>query len=89
MRSMASIPLEPTYSDLQLKNVCVYHNEATGDRYFPHATLVDLEPRTMDSGHSGPFDQMWRPDNFVSGWFGAGNNWTKGHSTEGPSGPTR
>ena len=54
-----------------------------GGKYVPRATLVDLEPGTMDSVRSGPFGQIFRPDNFVFGQSGAGNNWAKGHYTEG------
>ena len=49
----------------------------------PRAVLVDLEPGTMDSVRSGPYGQIFRPDNFVFGQSGAGNNWAKGHYTEG------
>ena len=49
----------------------------------PRAVLMDLEPGTMDSVRSGPFGQIFRPDNFVFGQTGAGNNWAKGHYTEG------
>ena len=49
----------------------------------PRAILLDLEPGTMDSVRSGPFGQIFRPDNFVFGQSGAGNNWAKGHYTEG------
>merc|ERR1712113_258361 len=45
--------------------------------------MGDLEPGTMDSVRSGPFGQIFRPDNFVFGQSGAGNNWAKGHYTEG------
>ncbi|KAJ7004056.1 hypothetical protein NC653_009061 [Populus alba x Populus x berolinensis] len=45
--------------------------------------LMDLEPGTMDSVRSGPYGQIFRPDNFVFGQSGAGNNWAKGHYTEG------
>jgi len=37
----------------------------------------------MDSVRSGPYGQIFRPDNFVFGQTGAGNNWAKGHYTEG------
>ncbi|KAB2005527.1 hypothetical protein ERO13_D11G253600v2 [Gossypium hirsutum] len=47
------------------------------------AILMDLEPGTMDSVRSGPFGQTFRPDNFVFGQSGAGNNWAKGSYTEG------
>ncbi|XP_048414747.1 tubulin beta chain-like isoform X6 [Stegostoma tigrinum] len=70
-------------SDLQLERINVYYNEATGGKYVPRAVLMDLEPGTMDSVRSGPFGQIFRPDNFVFGQSGAGNNWAKGHYTEG------
>ena len=38
-----------------------------GGKYVPRAILVDLEPGTMDSVRSGPFGQLFRPDNFVFG----------------------
>uniref|UniRef100_A0A0K0D3Y3 Tubulin domain-containing protein n=1 Tax=Angiostrongylus cantonensis TaxID=6313 RepID=A0A0K0D3Y3_ANGCA len=59
-------------SDLQLERINVYYNEASGGKYVPRACLVDLEPGTMDSVRAGPFGQS-----------GAGNNWAKGHYTEG------
>jgi tubulin beta len=65
------IDLTGTYygdSDLQLERINVYYNEA------------DLEPDTMDSVRAGPFGQIFRPDNFVFGQSGAGNNWAKGHT---------
>ena len=79
-------PAVATYhgdSDLQLERINVYYNEATGGRYVPRNILMDLEPGTMDSVRSGPFGQIFRPDNFVFGQSGAGNNWAKGHYTEG------
>lgn len=41
-------------------------------KYVPRAILVDLEPGTMDSVRSGPFGQLFRPDNYVFGQSGAG-----------------
>ncbi|XP_062239239.1 tubulin beta chain isoform X8 [Platichthys flesus] len=70
-------------NERQLERINVYYNEATGGKYVPRAVLVDLEPGTMDSVRSGAFGQIFRPDNFVFGQSGAGNNWAKGHYTEG------
>ncbi|VAH65084.1 unnamed protein product [Triticum turgidum subsp. durum] len=70
-------------SDLQLERVNVYYNEASCGRFVPRAVLMDLEPGTMDSVRTGPYGQIFRPDNFVFGQSGAGNNWAKGHYTEG------
>ncbi|XP_076795954.1 tubulin beta chain-like [Arvicanthis niloticus] len=49
--------------------------------FLPCGFLVDLEPGTMDSVRSGPFGQIFRPDNFVFGWSSTGNTLAKG--TEG------
>ncbi|THG18140.1 hypothetical protein TEA_005758 [Camellia sinensis var. sinensis] len=71
-------------SDPQLERVNVYYNETDGGRrYVPRAVLMDLEPGTMDSIRTGPYGQIFRPDNFIFGQSGAGNNWAKGHYTEG------
>uniref|UniRef100_A0A2K6MA95 Tubulin/FtsZ GTPase domain-containing protein n=1 Tax=Rhinopithecus bieti TaxID=61621 RepID=A0A2K6MA95_RHIBE len=70
-------------SDLQLDRISVYYNEATDGKYVPRAILVDLEPGTMDSVYSGHFGQIFRPDNFLFDPSGAGNNWAKGHYTQG------
>ncbi|XP_053486588.1 tubulin beta-1 chain-like isoform X12 [Ictalurus furcatus] len=70
-------------SDLQLHRINVYYNEATGGRYVHRTVLVDLESGTMDSVRSGPFGQIFRPDNLVFGLSSASNYWAKGHYTEG------
>lgn len=70
-------------SRVQLERVNVYYNEASGGRYVPRAVLMDLEPGTMDSLRTGPYGKIFKPDNFVFGQNGAGNNWAKGHYTEG------
>jgi tubulin beta len=59
-------------NDLQLEHISVYYNEIGANKYVPRVILVDLEPGTMDAVCSGP---LFRPDNFVFGQSGAGNNW--------------
>ncbi|KAJ2896376.1 tubulin/FtsZ family protein [Zalerion maritima] len=70
-------------SDLQLERLNVYFSEASSNKYVPRAVLVDLEPGTMDAVQSSPLGGMFRPDNFVIGQSGGGNNWAKGHYTVG------
>jgi tubulin beta len=65
-----------------LERINVY-NESSPGRYVPRAILLDLEPGTMDSVRAGPFGQLFRPDNFIFGHAGTGNNWAKGHHNEG------
>ncbi|KAK7863171.1 hypothetical protein R5R35_003423 [Gryllus longicercus] len=66
----------------QLERINVYYNVGSKGMYVPRAVLVDLEPGTMDAVRTGPFGRLFRPDNFVNGQSGAGNNWAKGHYTE-------
>jgi len=70
-------------SDIQKERMNVYYNEAAGGKYVPRAVLVDLEPGTLDTIKAGAYGAMFRPDNFIFGQSGAGNNWAKGHYTEG------
>ena len=69
-------------NDLQLERISVYYNEIGANKYVPRAVLVDLEPGTMDSVRSGPLGGLFRPDNFVFGQSGAGNNWAKGRESD-------
>lgn len=52
-------------------------------RLVPRSILVDLEPGTMDAIKASSIGKLFRPDNFIFGMNGAGNNWAKGHYTEG------
>ncbi|KAI1696966.1 tubulin/FtsZ family, GTPase domain-containing protein [Ditylenchus destructor] len=70
-------------SDQQLECIYVYYDESSGGRYVPRSISVDLEPSTMDSIRAGAYGHLFRSDNFVLGQSGAGNNWAKGHYTEG------
>jgi len=70
-------------SDLQLERINVYYTEASAGKYVPRSVLVDLEPGVMDTIKTGPLGQLFRPDNYVFAQSGAGNNWAKGHYTEG------
>ena len=37
----------------------------------------------MDVAKAGAYGKTYNPDNFIFGQNGAGNNWAKGHYTEG------
>ncbi|XP_076239479.1 tubulin beta-1 chain [Calliopsis andreniformis] len=70
-------------SDLQLQRMNVYFTQGAGARYVPRAVLVDLDQATLHSAQSGLCGRLFRPDNFVPGMAGTGNNWAKGYYTEG------
>ncbi|KAJ3308015.1 hypothetical protein HDU76_004186 [Blyttiomyces sp. JEL0837] len=70
-------------NDMQLDKINVYFHEGIGGKYVPRNILVDLEPGTIDAIRSSHIGTLFRPDNFVAGQSGAGNNWAKGFYTEG------
>ncbi|MDP2435088.1 MAG: tubulin beta chain [archaeon] len=61
----------------------VYFQEQGSNRYVPRAINVDLEPGVIDSVKASPIGGLFSPNNMVFGQNGAGNNWAKGHYTEG------
>jgi len=61
----------------------VYFTELTQNKWVPRSINVDLEPGVLESIRASPIGGLFRPDNMVSGTNGAGNNWAKGHYTEG------
>jgi len=68
---------------VRLDKVGVYFRESGEKRYVPRAILVDLEPGILEVVKAAPTGKMFKPDNFIFGASGAGNNWAKGHYTEG------
>ncbi|ONH77716.1 Tubulin beta chain [Pichia kudriavzevii] len=68
---------------LQESRLNVYFNEASSGKYVPRAVLVDLEPGTIEHVRNSQFGNLFRPDNLIFGQSSAGNNWAKGHYTEG------
>ena len=50
--------------------------KAAGEtQYVPRAAIVDLEPGTSEMIKASPIGNMFKPDNFIFGASGAGNNW--------------
>lgn len=69
---------------LQLESMDVYFTEgAKSGKYVPRAVLLDLEPGTSENIKASGLGSLFKPDNFIVGQSGAGNNWAKGHYTEG------
>jgi len=67
----------------ELENISVYFESPNELKYTPRAIVVDLEPGTMDVIKGSGMGALFKPDNFIFGNNGAGNNWAKGHYTEG------
>jgi tubulin gamma len=62
------------------KDVFFYQSDDT--RYIPRAILIDLEPRVLNSIKTGPYKNIYNPENFFIGenGMGAGNNWGAGYA---------
>ncbi|KAN0063746.1 Tubulin beta-1 chain [Thecaphora frezii] len=68
----------------QLSKVGVFFEPTSSEgKFVPRAIQVDLEPGTMDTLRSGRLGKLFRPDNYIHGESGAGNNFSKGFYTEG------
>ncbi|EFX03624.1 tubulin gamma chain [Grosmannia clavigera kw1407] len=63
------------------KDVFYYQSDDT--RYIPRAILIDLEPRVINGIQTGPYKNIYNPENFFIGknGIGAGNNWGDGYQT--------
>ncbi|KAI0246969.1 beta-tubulin 2 [Lactifluus subvellereus] len=71
---------------LQLARVETYFSEVNAGstaKYVPRSVQIDLEAGVCDRIRSGPTGALFRPDTFITGEGGAGNNWAKGFYTDG------
>jgi len=66
--------------DLDKANV---YMRCAADRYVPRACLIDLDPGTVDVIKASAVGRLFKPDNFIFGASGSGNNWAKGHYVDG------
>ncbi|KAJ3315699.1 Tubulin beta-2 chain [Boothiomyces sp. JEL0838] len=69
--------------DIRKEKLSVYFNEIRGSRYSPRCVNVDLEPGILELVQGSAIGSVFRPDSFITGQSGAGNNWAKGYYTEG------
>ncbi|KAK8188758.1 gamma tubulin MipA [Phyllosticta capitalensis] len=62
------------------KDVFFYQSDDT--RYIPRAILLDLEPRVINGIQTGPYRNIYNPENFYihKDGTGAGNNWAAGYA---------
>ncbi|XP_063688158.1 tubulin beta chain-like [Bolinopsis microptera] len=70
-------------NDVMLNRADVYWNRASQGRFVPRSVIVDLEPGTIEAVKGSEWGRIFNPSNYIHGASGAGNNWAKGHYTEG------
>merc|ERR1712066_411379 len=68
---------------IQMERIEVFFDETASGKYKPTAVCFDLEPGVLDVIKASPYGSFYSPDAFIAGASGAGNNWAKGHYTEG------
>ena len=56
-------------------------NSGSVSKYVPRSVQIDLEAGVCDRLRSGPTGALFKPDTFITGEGGAGNNWAKGCSS--------
>jgi tubulin beta len=69
--------------DDQLERAGVFYSESSSGKYVPRAINFDLEVGVIDSIKRSAIGKLFKPANMIAGQSGAGNNWAKGHYTEG------
>ena len=70
-------------NDVHLAGIDSHFHDCDGRRYVPRCVNVDLEASSLDQLRASDFGSLFRPDNFLNRSSSGGNNWAKGHYTEG------
>ncbi|TRY66686.1 hypothetical protein DNTS_014472, partial [Danionella cerebrum] len=60
-----------------------FFSETGAGKYVPRAIFVDLEPTVIDEVRTGPYRQLFHPEQLISGKEDAANNYARGHYTIG------
>ena len=60
-----------------------FFNETGAGKYVPRAIYADLEPTVVDEVRTGPYRQLFHPEQLISGKEDAANNYARGHFTVG------
>lgn len=57
--------------------------ETGSGHHVPRCVFVDLEPTVIDEVRTGPYRQLYHPDQLITGKEDAANNYARGHYTVG------
>ncbi|MBA0589522.1 hypothetical protein Gorai_018265 [Gossypium raimondii] len=60
-----------------------FFSETGSGKHVPRAVFVDLEPTVIDEVRTGPYRQLFHPEQLISGKEDAANNFARGHYTIG------
>jgi tubulin alpha len=60
-----------------------FFSETSSGKHVPRAVFVDLEPTVIDEIRTGPYRQLYHPEQLICGKEDAANNYARGHYTIG------
>jgi tubulin alpha len=60
-----------------------FFSETSSGKHVPRAVYVDLEPSVCDEVRSGPYKDLYHPEQIINGKEDAANNYARGHYTTG------
>eukprot|EP01100_Stratorugosa_tubuloviscum_P011368 TRINITY_DN506_c1_g2_i2.p1 TRINITY_DN506_c1_g2~~TRINITY_DN506_c1_g2_i2.p1 ORF type:complete len:452 (-),score=266.33 TRINITY_DN506_c1_g2_i2:64-1419(-) len=60
-----------------------FFNETGHGKFVPRCVFVDLEPNVIDQVRSGPYRQLFHPEQLINFKEDAANNYARGHYTVG------
>ena len=58
-----------------------FFSETSSGKHVPRAVFIDLEPTVIDEVRTGPYRQLFHPEQLLSGKEDAANNFARGHYT--------
>ncbi|CAK9304871.1 unnamed protein product [Gordionus sp. m RMFG-2023] len=60
-----------------------FFSETDSGKHVPRALFVDLEPTVVDEIRTGPYKNLFHPEQMITGKEDAANNYARGHYTVG------
>ncbi|KFV41961.1 Tubulin alpha-2 chain, partial [Tyto alba] len=60
-----------------------FFGETSSRRYVPRAVMVDLEQTVIDEVRTGTYQQLFHPEQLITGKEDAANNYARGHYSVG------
>ncbi|XP_038077692.1 tubulin alpha chain-like [Patiria miniata] len=60
-----------------------FFSETQAGKHVPRAVFIDLEPSVLDEIKTGPYRQLFHPEQMIHGKEDAANNYARGHYTVG------
>ncbi|CAK9291873.1 unnamed protein product, partial [Gordionus sp. m RMFG-2023] len=64
-------------------SINTFFRETDAHHFVPRAVMVDLEPTVVDEIKSGPYKNLFHPEDMITGKEDAANNYARGHYTIG------